>query len=51
MIKDINRKDNEPPYVTDKFEIICAPGSPSKGVRAAMIKHRGALIELIEFNK
>lgn len=33
------------------FEIISEPESPSKGVRAAMIKHNGALIELIEFDK
>jgi hypothetical protein len=31
------------------FEIISPPGSPSEGVRAAMIKHNGAPIELIEF--
>jgi hypothetical protein len=30
-------------------EIICAPGAPSQGVRAAMIKDNGAPIELIEF--
>ncbi len=33
------------------FEIISEPGMPSEGVRAAMIKHNGAPIELIEFNK
>ena len=33
------------------FEIISAPGSPSKGVSAAMIRHNGAPIELIEFKK
>jgi hypothetical protein len=31
------------------FEIICQPGVPSEGVRAAMILHNGAPIELIEF--
>ena len=33
------------------FEIICQPGSPSDGVRAAMILHNGAPVELIEFRK
>ena len=33
------------------FEIIANPGAPSQGVRAAMIKHNGAPIELIEFTK
>ncbi len=33
------------------FEIITEPGIPSDGVRAAMIKHNGAPIELIEFKK
>jgi hypothetical protein len=33
------------------FVIISEQGSPSKGVRAAMIKHNGAPIELIEFEK
>ncbi len=32
-------------------EILGAPGSPSDGVRAAMIIHNGAPIELIEFRK
>jgi hypothetical protein len=32
-------------------EIICEPGTPSAGVRAAMIKHNGAPIELIEFDR
>jgi len=31
-------------------EILAPPGVPSQGVRAAMITHNGALIELIEFN-
>jgi len=30
-------------------EIICEPGVPSEGVRAAMILHNGAPVELIEF--
>ncbi len=33
------------------FEILSEPGVPSQGVRAAMIKHNGAPIELIEFEK
>jgi hypothetical protein len=33
------------------LEIISKPGSPSKGVRTAMIIHNGAPIELIEFQK
>jgi hypothetical protein len=32
-------------------EILCPPGSPSAGVRAAMIVDDGALIELIEFRR
>ena len=32
-------------------EILCQPGSPSEGVRAAMIVHNGAPIELIEFRR
>ena len=32
-------------------EILSPPGSPSKGVRAAMIVHDGVPIELIEFRK
>jgi hypothetical protein len=32
-------------------EILCEPSSPSDGVRAAMIVHNGAPIELIEFRK
>lgn len=34
-----------------EFEIICEPGTPSAGVRAAMIMHNGAPIELIEFSR
>jgi len=33
------------------FELISAPGIPSEGVRAAMIIHNGAPVELIEFNR
>jgi hypothetical protein len=33
------------------YEILCAPGSPSDGVRAAMIIHNGAPVELIAFRK
>jgi len=33
------------------FDVISAPGIPSEGVRAAMILHNGAPIELIEFRK
>jgi hypothetical protein len=33
------------------FEISCEPGAPSEGFRAAMIKHNGAPIELIEFKR
>jgi hypothetical protein len=32
-------------------EVLSLPGSPSEGVRAAMIVHNGAPIELIEFQK
>ena len=32
-------------------DVICPPGSPSEGVRAAMIVHNGAPIELICFRK
>lgn len=33
------------------FEIISQPGTPSEGVRTAMIKHNEAPVELIEFRK
>jgi hypothetical protein len=33
------------------FEVICQPGIPSDGVRAAMILHNGAPVELIEFRR
>lgn len=32
-------------------EVITAPGSPSEGVRAAMIVHNGAPVELIWFDR
>lgn len=32
-------------------DVLSPPGSPSEGVRAAMIIHNGAPIELIEFSK
>ncbi|HEY6953386.1 MAG TPA: hypothetical protein VI758_13340 [Bacteroidota bacterium] len=32
-------------------EILSPPGSPSEGVRAAMIIHEGAPVELIEFRR
>ncbi|HUU05093.1 MAG TPA: hypothetical protein VMZ49_04340 [Patescibacteria group bacterium] len=31
-------------------EILSPPGAPSQGVRAAMIRHNGAPVELIEFS-
>ncbi|MCU0276291.1 MAG: hypothetical protein MUF02_05470 [Acidobacteria bacterium] len=33
------------------LEILCPPGAPSAGVRAAMVMHDGAPVELIEFSK
>lgn len=36
---------------TISFNILSEPQSPSKGVRAAMIEHNGAPVELIEFEK
>ena len=33
------------------FKILSHPGSPSEGVRTAMIEHKGAPIELIEFRR
>ena len=33
------------------LEILCPPGAPSAGVRAAMVLHDGAPVELIEFKK
>jgi hypothetical protein len=43
-VDDLDKELNE-----NDFEIISKPSIPSKGVRAAMIKHNGAPIELIEF--
>ncbi len=31
------------------LQILCEPGTPSQGVRAAMVLHDGAPVELIEF--
>ena len=31
------------------LEVLCPPGAPSEGVRAALVLHDGAPIELIEF--
>lgn len=45
-VRDLDKELNE-----NDFEIISEPGIPSEGVRAAMIKHNGIPIELIEFNK
>jgi len=33
------------------FEVIAEPNSPMDGVKVAMIKHNGAPIELMEFEK
>jgi hypothetical protein len=33
------------------LEVLCPPGAPSQGVRAAMVLHDGAPIELIEFKR
>ncbi|HOW24756.1 MAG TPA: hypothetical protein PK711_03730 [Bacteroidales bacterium] len=43
-VKDIDRELHE-----HGFKILCPPGIPSEGVRAAMIEHNGAPVELIEF--
>jgi hypothetical protein len=45
-VKDLDKelRDND-------FEVISEPGKPSEGVRAAMIRHNGAPIELIEFKR
>lgn len=44
---EVNDLDRE--LAENNFEIISEPGIPSAGVRAAMIKHNGAPVELIEF--
>jgi hypothetical protein len=36
---------------THDFEVITEPNSPSDKIKVAMIKHNGAVIELIEFVK
>jgi hypothetical protein len=43
--------DIDKEFAKHNFEIISEPGIPSDGVRAAMILHHGAPIELIEFKK
>jgi len=45
-VDDLDKALNE-----HHFEVISEPGIPSAGVRAAMINHRGAPVELIEFSK
>jgi hypothetical protein len=45
-VDDIDRE-----FARHNFEILSEPGIPSDGVRAAMILHNGAPIELIEFSK
>ncbi|MDR2038569.1 MAG: hypothetical protein LBQ60_11665 [Bacteroidales bacterium] len=41
--------DIDKEFARHSFEIISEPGIPSDGVRAAMILHHGAPVELIEF--
>ena len=41
--------DIDEEFAKHNFEIIAEPGIPSDGVRAAMILHDGAPVELIEF--
>jgi hypothetical protein len=43
-VDDLDKALNE-----HDFEIISEPGVPSEGVRAAMIRHNNAPVELIEF--
>jgi hypothetical protein len=45
-VEDLDKELNE-----NDFEIISEPGEPSVGVRAAMIIHNGAPVELIEFKR
>jgi hypothetical protein len=45
-VDDLDKALNE-----HDFEIIAEPGAPSEGIRTAMIKHNGAPIELMEFEK
>jgi len=41
--------DLDKELASNDFDIIAEPGIPSGGVRAAMIRHNGAPVELIEF--
>ncbi len=43
--------DIDEEFAKHNFEILSEPGVPGEGVRAAMILHNGAPIELIEFKK
>jgi hypothetical protein len=45
-VEDLDKELDE-----NDFEIIGKPESPSEGVRTVMIRHNGAPIELIEFEK
>lgn len=45
-VDDLDKELNE-----NNFEIISEPNVPSKGIRVAMIKHNGAPVELLEFNR
>jgi hypothetical protein len=45
-VEDLDKELGE-----NDFEVICEPGIPSEGVRAAMIVHNGAPVELIEFKR
>ena len=45
-VDDLEKELNE-----NDFEILSEPSIPSKGVRVAMIKHNGAPIELMEFDR
>jgi hypothetical protein len=44
-------EDLDHELATRNFKIIAQPNPPSEGVRVAMIEHKGAPIELIEFEK
>jgi len=45
-VDDLDRE-----LATCGLEVLCPPGAPSAGVRAAMVLHDGAPIELIEFKR
>jgi hypothetical protein len=45
-VEDIDRE-----IEIHNLRVISEPGEPSEGVRAAMIEHDGAPVELIEFQK